>query len=71
MLRFDKKMKVYMAMNYLIGDIFIVKEFSLMNLNKMIITEIKHPNLIKVLGNEQINNKYYIYIEYISGGKKF
>lgn len=46
-------------MNYLIGFIFTVKEFQIMSLNKKIIIEIKHPNLIKLLGKEQINNKFY------------
>lgn len=67
---------IYKAFNINDGKIFVVKKYNCLNgikcenyINEVKIYEnLNHPNIIKYIFSEQINNYYFLYLEYIAGG---
>lgn len=67
---------IYKAFNINDGNIFVVKKFNCVDgikcdnyINEVKIYEnLKHKNIIKYIFSEQINNYYFLYLEYIKGG---
>ena len=67
---------IYKAFNINDGNIFVVKKYNCMDgmkcenyINEVKIYEnLNHPNIIKYIFSEQINNYYFLYLEYIPGG---
>jgi len=67
---------IYKAFNINDGNIFVVKKYNCVDgikcdnyINEVKIYEnLKHKNIIKYISSEQINNYYFLYLEYIKGG---
>ena len=67
---------IYKAFNINDGSIFVVKKYNCEYgikcenyINEVKIYEnLNHPNIIKYIFSEQINNYYFLYLEYIPGG---
>ena len=67
---------IYKAFNINDGNIFVVKKYNCLDgvkcenyINEVKIYEnLNHPNIIKYIFSEQINNHYFLYLEYIPGG---
>ena len=67
---------IYKAFNINDGNIFVVKKYNCVDgikcdnyINEVkIYKNLKHKNIIKYIYSEQINNYYFLYLEYIKGG---
>ena len=67
---------IYKAFNINDGKTFVVKKYNCLEgikcenyINEVKIYEnLNHPNIIKYIFSEQINNYYFLYLEYIPGG---
>jgi len=67
---------IYKAFNINDGNIFVVKKYNCVDgikcdnyINEVKIYEnLRHKNIIKYISSEQINNYYFLYLEYIKGG---
>ena len=67
---------IYKAFNINNGNIFVAKKFNCLEdtncenfINEVqIYQNLDHPNIIKYIFSEQINNYYFLYLEYIPGG---
>jgi serine/threonine protein kinase len=67
---------IYKAFNINDGNIFVVKKYNCVDgikcdnyINEVkIYKNLNHKNIIKYIYSEQINNYYFLYLEYIKGG---